>query len=194
MSLKNILPYGGEAYYFRDVFDEAESELLFQDLQKQVPWKHESVKLFGKEIMQPRLTAWFGDADKPYTYSGLTLQPGSWTNTLLRIKEASDRLSGVISTSALLNLYRGGTDYMGWHRDNEKMLGKSPVIASVSFGCPRTFQFRDYHSKKNILSIELQPGSVLIMKGESQQQWEHRLPKQRTVAGVRINITFRVIQ
>ena len=137
------------------------------------------------------MTAWYGDEDKSYTYSGVTMEALPWTAALQEIKSAADRLSGEISTSVLLNLYRDGSDSMGWHRDNEKMLGKTPVIASVSLGATRLFQFRNYNTKTDIISLELEAGSVLIMKGESQQYWEHRLPKKPKLNGARINLTFR---
>jgi alkylated DNA repair dioxygenase AlkB len=190
---QNLLPNQGEVYYFPEAIDEERSSYFFDVLLAQIPWRQEPVKLFGREIMQPRLTAWHGDPDNSYTYSGITMKASPWTPELLQIKGIADRLSGVCSNSVLLNLYRDGNDGMGWHRDNEKMLGKMPTIASVSFGATRTFQLRNYHSKQNIISINLNPGSILIMKGESQQHWEHRLPKKKSIAGVRINLTFRQI-
>jgi alkylated DNA repair dioxygenase AlkB len=192
-SRQNLLPNHGEVYYFPDAIDEETSSYFFDVLLTQIKWRQEPVKLFGREIMQPRLTAWHGDPDHSYTYSGITMKASPWTHELLRIKRIADRLSGISSNSVLLNLYRNGNDGMGWHRDNEKMLGKMPTIASVSFGATRTFQLRNYHSKQNIISINLDPGSILIMKGESQQYWEHRLPKKKSIAGARINLTFRRI-
>jgi alkylated DNA repair dioxygenase AlkB len=190
---QNLLPNHGEVYYFPAAIDEETSSYFFDVLLNQIQWRQEPVKLFGREIMQPRLTAWHGDPDNSYTYSGITMKASPWTPELLRIKDIADRLSGVCSNSVLLNLYRDGNDGMGWHRDNEKMLGKMPTIASVSLGATRTFQLRNYHSKQNIISINLDPGSILIMKGESQQHWEHRLPKKKSIAGLRINLTFRQI-
>jgi alkylated DNA repair dioxygenase AlkB len=143
--------------------------------------------------MQPRLTAWYGDVEKPYAYSGITMAPDQWIHPLIEIKSVADQLSGAESSSALLNLYRDGNDGLGWHRDNEKVLGPTPTIASVSLGAVRSFQLRDYKDKKNLISLELQPGSVVIMRGASQQMWEHRVPKSKKVFGARINITFRII-
>lgn len=149
--------------------------------------------MFGKEILQPRLTALYGDADKKYSYSGITMQPQQWTKSLLEIKDKIEQVAGVTFTTALLNFYRDGKDSMGWHRDNEKVLGINPVIGSVSFGAARTFQFRNYKEKKITQSIELTHGSFLMMKGETQHHWEHQLPKTNKQLAGRINITFRVI-
>lgn len=193
MTPHNLLPSGGEVYYFPQAFDKNKSDAYFQLLLDRIHWKQEPVKIFGKEVMQPRLTAWYGDTDKPYTYSGLTMTPNKWIHPLPEIKAVADHLSGVESTSALLNLYRDGNDGLGWHRDNEKVLGHAPVIASVSFGMARKFQFRNYHDKSQVISIMLEPGSVLVMKGASQQEWQHRIPKTTRLHGARINITFRVI-
>lgn len=141
--------------------------------------------------MQPRLTAWYADAGKTYSYSGITMPGTEWTKTLLQIKTAVEKTSGVSFNSALLNLYRNGQDSMGWHRDNEKELGLNPVIASLSFGAERIFQLREYASKSNLKSLSLSHGSFLLMRGETQPYWEHRVPKTNKVHATRINITFR---
>lgn len=187
----NLLPYGGELYYFPGAISSERSEDYFNQLFAEIKWRQEPVKIFGKEVMQPRLTSWYGD--KPYTYSGITMQPNRWVHPLPEIKSIIEKISGSESSSALLNLYRDGNDGMGWHRDNEKSLGAMPVIASVSLGAARTFKVRDYKTKKPVISLELQPGSVVVMKGEMQQVWEHSVPKTAKVCGARINITFRNI-
>jgi len=143
--------------------------------------------------MQPRLTAWYGDPGKAYSYSGITMQPHNWTKALLEIKQRIEAVAGASFNSALLNLYRDGKDSMGWHRDNEKELGINPVIGSVSFGAARTFVLRHYTDKKLKQSIELTHGSFLLMRGRTQHCWEHSLPKRITSTGERINITFRRI-
>ena len=189
----NLLPYGGELYYIPNAFTREQSDAYFNQLFTEIRWKQEPIKIFGKEVMQQRLTAWYGDITKPYAYSGITMEPNHWIHPLLEIKSVADKYSGAESSSALLNLYRDGNDGLGWHRDNEKVLGPAPTIASVSLGAVRTFQFRDYKDKKNVISIELEAGSIVVMRGASQQAWEHRVPKAKKVAGARINITFRCI-
>ena len=150
--------------------------------------------MFGKEIMQPRLTCWFGDTGISYSYSGIRMESQIWNKPLLEIKSRIERVAGVRFNGALLNFYRDGKDSMGWHRDNEKELGKNPVIGSVSLGGTRTFKFRDRLTKKEIISLDLSNGSLLVMAGESQHFWEHSIPKQSGSAIPRLNITFRVIQ
>ena len=189
----NLLPFGGELYYVPNLLTREKSDEYFNQLFTEIRWKQEPIKIFGKEVMQPRLTAWYGDVEKPYAYSGITMAPDHWIHPLIEIKSVADQLSGAESSSALLNLYRDGNDGLGWHRDNEKVLGPTPTIASVSLGAVRSFQLRDYKDKKNLISLELQPGSVVIMRGASQQMWEHRVPKSKKVFGARINITFRII-
>ena len=190
---KNLLPFGGEVYYIPNVFAKEKSDEYFNQLFTEIRWKQEPIKIFGKEVMQPRLTAWYGAIDKSYAYSGITMQPNHWIHPLLEIKSVAEKYSGSSATSALMNLYRDGNDGLGWHRDNEKVLGPAPTIASVSLGTVRTFQLRHYKDKSNLISIDLEPGSLVIMKGESQQIWEHRIPKSKKVHGARINITFRAI-
>ncbi|HLK28704.1 MAG TPA: alpha-ketoglutarate-dependent dioxygenase AlkB [Puia sp.] len=190
---KNLLPLNGEVFLFENFFSKEESEKYFHHLSIEIKWKQEPIKIFGKEVMQPRLTAWYGNADKPYTYSGLTMQPNAWTKQLLEIKNKIETVSEVKFTSALLNFYRDGNDSMGWHRDNEKELGLNPVIGSVNFGASRIFKLRNYKDKKIVRSMELTNGSFLLMKGETQHYWEHALPKTSKPKGARINITFRII-
>ncbi|RAJ10556.1 alkylated DNA repair dioxygenase AlkB [Chitinophaga skermanii] len=192
-SHENLLPHSGAVFYFPHFFSPKESDSLFHTLQTEVPWQQESIKIFGKIVPQPRLSAFYGDTDKPYTYSGLTLQAHAWSGALLQIKTAVEKVSKVVFTSALLNYYRDGNDSMGWHRDNEKELGYQPTIASVSFGATRTFQLREYSSKQNQRSIDLQHGSLLLMQGDTQHNWEHRVPKATRIQSPRLNITFRVI-
>jgi len=190
---KNLLPFNGDVLLFENFFLKEESEKYFNHLLNEIKWKQEPIIIFGKEVMQPRLTAWYGNADKPYTYSGLTMQPNAWTKQLLEIKNKIETVSEVKFTSALLNFYRDGKDSMGWHRDNEKELGLNPVIGSVSFGTSRIFKLRNYKDKNIVKSIELTNGSFLLMRGETQHYWEHALPKTSKPKGARINITFRTI-
>jgi len=189
----NLLPYGGELYYIPDVFTRKQSDTYFNQLFTEIRWKQEPIKIFGKEVLQPRLTAWYGDVEKPYAYSGISMTPDHWIHPLLEIKSVAEKYSGVESTSALLNLYRDGNDGLGWHRDNEKELGDTPVIGSVSFGSTRKFQFRNYKTKKDLKSVELTNGSFLLMRGRTNHFWEHQVPKTAQVVNERINITFRVI-
>jgi len=189
----NILPFNGEALLFPHAFIQKDADNYYNALLNEIQWKHEAIKMFGKKVMQPRLTAWYGDEGKSYSYSGITMQPFSWTDNLLQIKTAIENIAGVHFTSALLNYYRNGSDSMGRHRDNEKELGINPVIGSVSFGAVRKFQLRYYADKTIVRNIHLTHGSFLLMRGETQHYWEHQLPKVKGQAGGRINITFRVI-
>ncbi len=190
----NILPKDGEVFFFPHVFTKEESDLYLDELQREIAWKQEPITLYGRTVMQPRLTAWYGDPGKVYSYSGITMQPHEWSPALLKIKQRIETVSPVIFNSALLNLYRHQHDSMGWHRDNEKELGINPVIGSVSFGATRTFQFRHYTDKNLKRSLELTHGSLLLMQGNTQHHWEHSLPKRAKEIGVRVNITFRVIK
>lgn len=190
---ENILPSKGEAILYAQFFSAEESDVYLTQLTNNINWKQEPIKIFGRTVMQPRLTALCGDTDKKYSYSGITMQPMQWTEQLLKIKAKIETIAGVKFTTALLNFYRHGNDSMGWHRDNEKELGRNPVIGSVSFGAARKFQFRNYADKKIVKNIELTHGSFLLMQGETQHHWEHQLPKTAQTILPRINITFRVI-
>lgn len=191
--MENILPVDGEVYFYPALFSQEESDQLLKALTENIAWKQEPVFIMGKEIMQPRLTAWYGDADKSYSYTGITMAPHAWTKDLLIIKERIEKVAEHQFTSALLNFYRDGKDSMGWHRDNEKELGPNPVIGSVSFGIARNFHLKHRVDKNLKEKIALTHGSLLLMKGTTQHNWYHSIPKELKVEGGRINITFRTI-
>lgn len=192
--LTQITMPDAEVFLDQAFFSSADSDRLFQQLSEQIAWRQEKIRLYGREFRQPRLTAWYGDAGASYTYSNLTLQPLPWLPSLDEIRVRCNQAAGVVFNSVLLNLYRDGQDRMGWHQDNEPELGTNPVIASVSFGATRRFQFR--HKKRRDLttiSLDLTDGSLLLMKGPTQHHWRHQVPKTSTETGARINLTFRVI-
>ena len=148
--------------------------------------------MFGSEIYLPRYSAWYGDSDKPYTYSGLTLQPNSWNKGLLFIKKEIEKTIDIKFNSVLMNWYRDGEDYQNWHADDEKELGINPVIGSVNFGEERDFMLR-LNDKSTKISIPLKHGTLLLMSGELQHYWQHSVPKRLKIKGSRFNLTFRVI-
>lgn len=189
-----LLP-DAEVLYFRHACTNDESNRWLSDLLANVVWKQEAIQLFGKEIQQPRLTAWYGDEDAIYTYSNIVNHPLPWLPVLRQIKHRCEALAGASFNSVLLNHYRDGQDSMGWHQDNEPELGNDPVIASVSFGATRRFQLR-HRKRKDLetISIDLTHGSMLLMRGTTQQFWKHQIPKTAQAVGARINLTFRFIQ
>jgi alkylated DNA repair dioxygenase AlkB len=183
----------GEYLFYQDFFSKKESDLYLQNLKENIDWKQESMNMYGKLVNFPRLTGWYGDSDKPYSFSGITLAPKVWTKELLEIKDKIEPLSKVNFNSVLLNRYRSGNDSISWHTDAEKELGINPIIASVNFGATRKFQLRHINTKEK-LEIELTHGSLLIMQGELQHFWQHQVPKTSKVVNERINLTFRVIK
>ena len=182
----------GEYIYSPNFFSKTESDLFLKSLKENILWKQESMNMYGKKIDFPRLTAWYGDNDKPYKFSGITLQPLPWTTVILAIKNKIEPQAKVIFNSVLLNRYRDGNDSISWHTDAEPELGKNPIIASVNFGDTRKFQLRHINTKEK-LEIELSHGSLLIMQGELQHFWQHQVPKTTQNVTERINLTFRVI-
>lgn len=166
----------------------------FGRLQKEIQWQADKVRIFGKWIDQPRLTALYAKNDQPYTYSGLTLYPRDFTPSLLKIAALVHKTTGHEFSSCLLNLYRDGQDSNGWHADDEKELGSNPVIASISIGQERIFHFRHKKDRSLKHKILLENGSLLLMKGETQNNWQHQLPKSKREMQPRINLTFRNIQ
>lgn len=187
-------PYG-EVIIYQNFFNQSESDRFFLELLKNINWQQDKIKIFGKEVDLPRLTAWYGDAGKSYTYSSITMNPNPWTKNLLSIKKRIEEKVNINFNSVLANLYRNGQDYVSWHSDDEKELGENPTIASVSFGATRRFLLR-HKSNKNLETVDLSlgHGSLLIMKGSTQHYWKHQVPKTTKVKTERINLTFRVIE
>ena len=153
-------------------------------------WRAESITLWGKQHLQPRLTAWYGEAR--YHYSGMTLEPQPFTPLQLLLKREVERVSGRRFNSVLLNYYRDQNDSMGFHSDDEKELGPQPAIASLSFGAPRTFILK-HKRLPQTLKLALGDGSLLLMAGATQANWRHGINKQRGACGPRVNLTFRNI-
>lgn len=184
--------HGGDWLYVPEAFSPSEAENLFHALHNGLAWRQEEITLFGKKVMQPRLTALYGE--NAYTYSGREMNPLPWTPELLYIKEKIEKYAGGSFNAVLCNLYRDGTDSMGWHSDDEKELGRNPVIASVSFGAGRKFRLRHKTDKSvPVQTLFLQPGSLLIMRGTTQHFWKHEVPKEPKITEPRINLTFRYI-
>ena len=182
-----------ELLYHPAFYDKTESDRIFKTLLETIEWKQDKIMMYGKELPLPRLSAWYGDNNKPYTYSGITLNPLPWTEELLHIKEKIEVEAKVKFSSVLLNRYRDGQDYVGWHTDAEKELGKNPVIGSVNFGATRKFQLRRIDDHKDKFEVELKHGTFLLMQGSTQHFWQHQVPKTATKIGERLNLTFRVI-
>ncbi len=179
--------------YVKNYFNEEESTYFFKSLKDKIKWKQDYIKFFGKSHPLPRLTAWYGDRNKTYTYSGIPMTPNFWNTELLEIKKKVDQYAKINFNSVLLNYYRSGNDSVSWHSDDEKELGDQPIIGSVSFGGIRKFRLRNKKNKKLIHNIELENGSLLIMSGLTQKYWEHEIPKTKKKVEERINLTFRSI-
>lgn len=180
--------------YYPDFFTTEESHNYFNRLLENTDWQEDDITLFGKTYKQPRLTALFANNNKPYSYSNITMHPKLFTKELELIKYKVEIIIEKPFTTCLLNLYRNGQDSNDWHSDDEKELGINPVIASVSFGATRKFKLKHKTDPLQKLTIELQSGSLLIMKGSTQHFWKHQIPKTKKEVGKRINLTFRYIK
>jgi len=180
--------------YLKKFYTDKEAKKLFEQLMEETEWKQDRIKMFGKILPLPRLQAFYGDIRYDYSYSNIKLTTKPWTPTLLKIKKKLDRFCEFNFTSVLLNLYRNGKDSNGWHADDEPVLGTNPYIASLSFGATRSFHIRHIKEKSLKQKIDLEDGSLLIMKDETQHFYQHQLAKTAKVVGNRINLTFRKLQ
>lgn len=186
-----LLNRDGVVEYLPSLFSSSESESLFRELLKTTPWKRDEVILFGQKRILSRKVAWMGDDGFSYSYSGISKTAVPWTSALIVVKERVELRTAQRFNSCLLNLYHDGSEGMGWHSDDEKTLGRNPVIASVSFGAERIFKLKHRESKE-VVSVLLEQGSLLVMKGETQHRWVHTMPKTKKVSAPRINLTFRL--
>jgi alkylated DNA repair dioxygenase AlkB len=183
-----------EIIYYPHFFETKEADTIFAQLLADIPWQQDNIKVFGKIYSQPRLTALFGNEGKSYSYSNIKMLPHPWNPLLKVLKSKIENCTSSNFSSVLLNLYRDGKDSNGWHADNEKELGKNPVIASLSFGSERNFQLKHNTNKDLKKSILLEHGSLLLMKGTTQHCWKHQIPKISKHTEPRINLTFRLIE
>jgi alkylated DNA repair dioxygenase AlkB len=182
-----------EFIYYPNFFSKEKADLFFETLLNETPWQHDEITLFGKKILQPRLTSLYGNDGKSYGYSNIVMQPHPFNNTLTFIKDKIENTIEEHFTTVLLNLYRNEKDSNGWHADNEKELGRDPVIASLSLGEERIFQIKHNTNKEIKQSIILQHGSLLVMKNGAQIHYKHQIPKASKSKKPRINLTFRKI-
>ncbi|SRX55502.1 hypothetical protein AEQU1_02524 [Aequorivita sp. CIP111184] len=188
----NLLPKDGTVNYYGTIFSTEEANHYYETLLNTINWKNDEAIIFGKKIITKRKVAWYGETEFEYTYSKITKKANLWTQELLELKKQIEAKCGETFNSCLLNLYHSGEEGMAWHSDAEKDLKKNGAIASLSLGAERKFAFKHKETKETI-SLNLEHGSLLIMKGTTQSHWLHRLPPTKKVQSPRINLTFRTI-
>ncbi len=187
---KNILPLDGEAFLYGSIFSIEKAKEIMHYLLTEIPWQHDEVILFDKKIITNRQISWMGDLPFQYTYAGTTKKAIPWTNEINTLKKEVERISEQTFNSCLFNLYPSGKDGMTWHSDNESSIVPNSAIASLTFGATRKFSFKHKKNKTKI-DLILPPASLLVMKGETQKNWLHSVPKTTKVQQPRINLTFR---
>jgi len=190
--VSNILNKDGTVNCYGKILSSEEANRYFDLLMQNTQWEKDEVIIFGKRITTKRKVAWYGDSEYLYTYSNTTKQALVWTKELSELKQIVEEYAGTKFNSCLLNLYHNGNEGMGWHSDDEESLGKNNTIASLSFGAERKFSFK-HKQTKQIVSLVLEDGSLLIMKDATQSNWLHSLPKSKNITQPRINLTFRTI-
>jgi alkylated DNA repair dioxygenase AlkB len=183
----------GEVDYYGKILNRENAQQYFDQLLNNIEWENDKAVIFGKLIITKRKVAWYGDKPFDYTYSNTTKSALPWTKELLKLKEIIERKTGETFNSCLLNLYHDGEEGMAWHSDSEKDLKKNGAIGSLSLGAERKFSFKHKVTKQTV-SILLEKGSLLVMKGTTQANWLHRLPPTKKVKIPRINLTFRTME
>jgi len=188
----NLLPEDGTVNYYGKLMTIQQASHYLDILLNTIEWKNDQAIIFGKHIITKRKVAWYGDHRFDYTYSNTTKQALAWTKELLELKSIAEEKSGEQFNSCLLNLYHTGLEGMAWHSDAEKDLKKNGAIGSLSFGAERKFAFKHKQTKETV-SLILETGSLLVMKGTTQINWLHRLPPTKATMKPRVNLTFRTI-
>ena len=171
----------------------AEADGYLAELEDGIAWRQERIRVYGREVLTPRLTAWYGDPHAVYSWSGLTQRPRPWTRALTRLRRRIEDTAGVPLNAVLLNCYRDGRDSVSWHSDDERVLGPHPFIATLSLGATRRFQLAHRSADVARIDLDLTHGSLLLMRPPTQRHWKHRVPKQMRIRSPRINLTFRYI-
>lgn len=189
----NLLPQDGTVNYYGQILNGKDARYFYEILLESVAWRNDEAVIFGKKIVTKRKVAWYGDETFEYTYSNSTKKALPWTKELLLLKNLTEAKTGEKFNSCLLNLYHDGNEGMAYHSDGEKDLKKNGAIASLSFGAERKFSFKHKITKEKV-ELYLAPGSLLVMKGETQKFWLHRLPPTKNILTPRINLTFRTIE
>jgi alkylated DNA repair dioxygenase AlkB len=192
VSSKKLLPKDGIVNYYGKLLTNKVANHYFDCLMNTIEWKNDQAIIYGKLIITKRKVAWYGDTNFEYTYSNTTKRALPWTKELLVLKSLVEEKTGEKFNSCLLNLYHNGNEGMAWHSDSEKYLKKNGAIGSLSFGAERKFAFKHKQTKETI-SLILEHGSLLVMKGTTQTNWLHRLPPTKLITKLRINLTFRTI-
>uniref|UniRef100_A0A1J3GPR3 Alpha-ketoglutarate-dependent dioxygenase alkB-like protein 2 n=1 Tax=Noccaea caerulescens TaxID=107243 RepID=A0A1J3GPR3_NOCCA len=211
------LGHGSNLIYIQRFLPFQQSWSFFDYLDKHIPWTRPTIRVFGRSCLQPRDTCYVASSGlTPLVYSGYRPDAYSWDD-FPPLEEILDSiykaLPGSRFNSLLLNRYKGADDYVGWHADDEKLYGPTPEIASVSFGCERDFVLKKKESthektgdgggpakkklkkssKEDQHSFTLKHGSLLVMRGYTQRDWFHSVPKRAKAEGTRINLTFRLV-
>ncbi|MBL4773891.1 MAG: alpha-ketoglutarate-dependent dioxygenase AlkB, partial [Alcanivoracaceae bacterium] len=168
------------------------ADAYFKKLLDSIKWKNDQAIIYGKKIITQRKVAWYGDEAYGYTYSNITKQALPWTQELIELKQMAEEKTKESYNSCLLNLYHNGSEGMAWHSDAEKDLKQNGAICSLSLGAERKFLFKHKRTKE-LVSLILKHGSILVMKGTTQKNWLHRLPPTKVPTLARINLTFRTI-
>ncbi|TKW20991.1 hypothetical protein SEVIR_4G191100v4 [Setaria viridis] len=205
---------GSEVVHVQRFVDREKAWEWFDYLDKTIPWNRPELRVFGRTA-QPRDVCYVADEGLPdLKYSGHQPHAHSWDEfPVLKdiLKAVHEALPGSCFNSLLLNRYKTGADYVSWHADDEPLYGPTPEIASVSFGCERDFVLRKKPTKSQAASgsgeaarkrlklaapqqqhsFFLKHGSLLVMRGYTQRDWQHSVPKRAKASSPRINLTFR---
>lgn len=191
--LQKLPVVGADLFYDQQFISVDQADALLAEITAQVQWQQAELKIYGRNVLTPRLTCWMGDASASYVYSNTQFHPLPWVLPIVDIKNRIESATGHTFNSVLLNYYRDGQDAMSWHSDDEKELGIQPVIASLSLGSARRFLLRRKDKTEKSIGLDLQHGSLLLMQGDTQENFQHALPRTAKQCSARINLTFRKI-
>lgn len=191
-SIQHLHLCDADVHYVPQFISTELTQEYLQQLSTSLKWRQDNIRIYGRDVLIPRLQAWYGDPEARYTYSGLAMTPLPWTPLLKQLRQQCEQYCQHSFNSVLANFYRDGNDSMGMHSDDEPELGAKPTIASLTLGEVRTFKLKHKRTGE-LVNLPLESGSLLVMKGNTQQHWQHGISKTKRVIGPRLNLTFRYI-
>lgn len=185
--------------YYTNFYSNKDATYLYDTFEKLIEYRSDeesSIVIHGKTIKIPRKQIAYGDKGLSYSFTGNKVPVKSWNDTdkvsklLLKIRNKIRKHTKVEYNFILINRYKDGNDYIGYHFDSENDLVNKSSIAGISLGAERKLCFKDQISGK-VVKVKLEYGSLVTIDYPTNRYWKHGIPKRKKCIYPRISLTFR---